>query len=28
MLDLTIAQEMTDHGPWWSATLYWTSEAS
>jgi len=28
ILDLTISQEMTDHGPWWSATLYWASEIS
>ncbi len=28
ILDLTISQEMTDHGPWWSATLDWSSEVS
>jgi hypothetical protein len=28
ILDLTISQEMTEHGPWWSATLYWASDAS
>jgi hypothetical protein len=26
ILDLTISQEITDHGPWWSATLYWSSD--
>jgi hypothetical protein len=26
VLDLTISQEMTDEGPWWSATLYWASD--
>jgi hypothetical protein len=25
ILDLTISQEMTERGPWWSATLYWSS---
>jgi hypothetical protein len=24
ILDLTISQEMTEDGPWWSATLYWS----
>lgn len=23
ILDLTISQEMTADGPWWSASLYW-----
>jgi hypothetical protein len=26
ILDLTISQEMTDSGPLWSATLYWSSQ--
>ena len=26
ILDLTIAREMTEEGPWWSATLYWSPE--
>jgi hypothetical protein len=26
ILDLTISQEMTDSGPWWSATLYWSPQ--
>jgi hypothetical protein len=24
VLDLTISEEMTEDGPWWSATLYWS----
>jgi len=27
ILDLMVSQEMTEDGPWWSATLYWTPEA-
>ncbi|GAA4973808.1 hypothetical protein [Actinoplanes utahensis] len=27
ILDLTIAQEITEDGPWWSATLYWSPDA-
>jgi hypothetical protein len=27
ILDLTISQEMTDNGPSWSATLYWSPQA-
>jgi hypothetical protein len=27
ILDLTISQEMTDSGPSWSATLYWSPQA-
>lgn len=23
VLDLTLSQEMTEDGPWWSFTLYW-----
>lgn len=23
ILDLTVSQEITEDGPWWSATLYW-----
>ena len=26
LLDLTISQEMTADGPWWSATLSWSPE--
>lgn len=26
LLDLTISQEMTADGPWWSASLYWSTE--
>jgi hypothetical protein len=26
ILDLTISQEMTAAGPWWSATLYWSPD--
>lgn len=26
ILDLTVSQEITDEGPWWSATLYWSPE--
>jgi hypothetical protein len=25
ILDLTVSHEMTEGGPWWSATLYWSS---
>ncbi len=24
ILDLTITQEITEDGPWWSVTLYWS----
>ena len=27
ILDLTIAQEITEDGPWWSASLYWSPNA-
>lgn len=27
ILDLTIAQEITEDGPWWSASLYWSPDA-
>ncbi|MEJ5913896.1 hypothetical protein [Pseudokineococcus sp. 1T1Z-3] len=23
VMDLTVSEEMTEHGPWWSATVYW-----
>lgn len=26
ILDLTITSEMTENGPWWSATLYWSTD--
>ena len=26
VLDLTISQEMTEDGPWWSATVYWSTD--
>jgi hypothetical protein len=26
ILDLTVAQEMTEDGPWWSVTLYWSAD--
>jgi hypothetical protein len=26
LLDVTISQEMTEHGPWWSATVYWSPD--
>ena len=26
ILDLTISKELTDVGPWWSATVYWSHE--
>lgn len=26
ILDLTVTQEMTEEGPWWSATLYWSPD--
>lgn len=26
ILDLTIASEITENGPWWSATLYWAPD--
>lgn len=27
LLDVTISQEITDDGPWWSATVYWSPDA-
>ncbi len=24
VLDVTVSHEMTEDGPWWSVTLYWT----
>lgn len=24
ILDLTVSDEMTEFGPWWSVTLYWS----
>ena len=27
ILDLTVSQEMTDDGPWWSVTVYWSPDA-
>ena len=27
LLDLTISEEMTADGPWWSATIYWSEDA-
>ncbi|MGQ0434377.1 MAG: hypothetical protein ACT452_18480 [Microthrixaceae bacterium] len=24
MLDITVSSEMTENGPWWSATVYWS----
>jgi hypothetical protein len=26
ILDLTISQDLTDNGPWWSATVYWSPQ--
>lgn len=26
VLDLTVSNEITEDGPWWSATLYWSPE--
>jgi hypothetical protein len=26
ILDLTISNEITEDGPWWSATLYWSPD--
>jgi hypothetical protein len=28
VMDLTFASEVTADGPWWSATVYWSSGAS
>jgi hypothetical protein len=28
VLDVTISQEMTEDGPWWSATVYWSPDAT
>ncbi len=25
--DVTVSHEMTEDGPWWSATLYWSPES-
>ena len=25
-LDLTLSSEITENGPWWSATLYWSPD--
>jgi hypothetical protein len=27
ILDLTVSQEITAEGPWWSATVYWSPDA-
>ena len=27
LLDLTIRQEITENGPWWDATVYWSPDA-
>jgi hypothetical protein len=27
MLDINIHSEMTEDGPWWSATVYWAPDA-
>ncbi|MCA1707423.1 MAG: hypothetical protein LC808_30815 [Actinobacteria bacterium] len=27
ILDLTLSQEMTEDGPWWSGTVYWSPGA-
>lgn len=27
ILDVTISQETTAEGPWWSATVYWSPDA-
>jgi hypothetical protein len=27
ILDLTVSKEITEHGPWWSVTLYWSPNA-
>ncbi|BEL04529.1 hypothetical protein Q0Z83_027200 [Actinoplanes sichuanensis] len=26
ILDLTVSQEITEDGPWWSATIYWSPD--
>jgi hypothetical protein len=26
ILDLTISQDISENGPWWSATLYWSTK--
>jgi hypothetical protein len=26
VLDVTIEQEMTEDGPWWSVSVYWAPE--
>lgn len=28
ILDLTISREITESGPWWSASLYWSAADS
>jgi hypothetical protein len=28
VLDVTIANEITEDGPWWSATVYWSTDGS
>jgi hypothetical protein len=28
ILDLTVSHEITEDGPWWSGTLYWSSARS
>jgi hypothetical protein len=28
ILDVTIGQEITENGPWWSATVYWSPDSS
>lgn len=28
VLDLTVHQDMTEHGPWWGITVYWAPDAS
>ncbi|HEY4411264.1 MAG TPA: hypothetical protein VGO87_15425 [Acidimicrobiia bacterium] len=27
ILDLTVSQEITGEGPWWSVTVYWSPDA-
>lgn len=28
ILDITVSSEMTENGPWWSATVYWSPDAA
>jgi hypothetical protein len=28
ILDVTVSNEATEAGPWWSATIYWRDQAS